>query len=273
MAIVSVSLVTPDLFRTLSADGFGKGRNERKQLEEQTAAWKNACDQNGICTLDLKGDDGKTITVKVKPRVVTFNYGVNDWAQDSIKQYVSSSWGKSEAMNNTAIQQFIGNPRNENEIGGMVGEFYSKCTDPTVREKISILVHQIKQMHNAGLYREPGEDPYRIPARLNLLAHLCGMTPCFNCKSGKDRTGQMDVSTKELAITLEMKKEVSIKTTEDEERKKIISDIGHQSGNFEVQETNTGMCGFKLKSQIALQKIYGDENRFSLYGMSEYVKA
>ena len=36
-------------------------------------------------------------------------------------------------------------------------------------------------------------------SRLALVGHLMGETPLFNCKSGKDRTGQLDAEVKSLA--------------------------------------------------------------------------
>ena len=271
LGLVSVSLLTPDLGRSM----FGKlDGNERQMIAEQNAAWKAACDENGVCQLTLTDDNGQEITVAVKPKVLTFNYGVNAWGQESAKQLVAMSWGVSDAMNNASIQQFVGDPSRENVIGGLVGNFYDNCKDAKVKNKIEILVRQIKQMHNASLYRVEGADPYRLPARLNLLAYLCGMTPCFNCKSGKDRTGQMDASTKELAIALEMKgNNISINTTEDDERKKMITDIALNSGNLEIQKLNTGMGGFRLKGQIAIKNLYDQENLSAYYGLSELTKS
>ena len=37
---------------------------------------------------------------------------------------------------------------------------------------------------------------------MNLLAFKLGMSPMFNCKSGKDRTGHLDLETKFLAARI-----------------------------------------------------------------------
>ena len=166
----------------------------------------------------------------------------------------------------------IGDPHG-NGIGGLVGDYYAKCGDPVKKEKIETLVNQIKNLHNSGDYKTAGEDPYRLPARINLLAYLCDLTPCFNCKSGKDRTGQMDVSTKELALSLEMKRSnISLKTGDDEERKNMLTNMSLNSGNLEVQAQNTVFSGFKIKGVNAVKNLYGD-NYTNFRGLSTLIKA
>ncbi|MBQ7586334.1 MAG: hypothetical protein IJU40_08820 [Desulfovibrionaceae bacterium] len=264
--IVSVALMTPDLARKVLPFGFNS--KEREHLAEQTNAWKDACNEKGICTMQITDDNGKTHDISIKPNVVAFNYGVNQGAQMKGLQTILHSWDASDEMNKQALRTLIGDPQSP-EIHGMVGQFLAQCQDQELKDKITILVDQIKSLHNSGAYREAGEDSFRLPARINLLAHLCGFNPCFNCKSGKDRTGQMDVSTKELALTLEMKKQVSLQTEKDVERKRLMRDIALHSGNLEVQQYNTGMAGFRLKGLECLEKIYGQYSMTHFVGLSE----
>ncbi len=49
-------------------------------------------------------------------------------------------------------------------------------------------------------------DPYKLASRLQELAYRIGAVPAFNCKSGKDRTGQCDVEVKSAIMLERMKK-------------------------------------------------------------------
>jgi len=48
------------------------------------------------------------------------------------------------------------------------------------------------------LHHEVGNEPYKLPTRLLALSNEIGATPAFNCKSGKDRTGQLHVEIRDL---------------------------------------------------------------------------
>ena len=50
--------------------------------------------------------------------------------------------------------------------------------------------------------RSDSHDAYKLAARLAVLSQLIGKMPCWNCKSGKDRTGEMDVECKFLAALI-----------------------------------------------------------------------
>lgn len=54
------------------------------------------------------------------------------------------------------------------------------------------------QTHGKETGMIEGQNPYKFAARVLVLAQLAGMVPCFNCKSGKDRTGMVDVEVKSL---------------------------------------------------------------------------
>ena len=51
---------------------------------------------------------------------------------------------------------------------------------------------------SANSYRNIGSQPYEFSVRLAALANEADLGVCFNCKSGKDRTGQLDTRIKDF---------------------------------------------------------------------------
>lgn len=93
--------------------------------------------------------------------------------------------------------------------------------------------------------RKDSHDAYKAAARIAVLSHLIGKVPCFNCKSGKDRTGEMDVECKFLSALIargEPIPEPGAKLTE--AQKGLFRAVALQGGNFEVQKMNVGVAGF-----------------------------
>lgn len=266
LPIVSTSLMTPDIFRSL-AGGSGA---ERTFLAEQNAAWQAACDNAGVCQIPVSDGQGGTIQVRVKPTVLTFSFGVNAGAQSTGLRHIAGGWTMSKAMNSVALTNLVGQPDNP-RAGGMVAAFLATCTDSTLRMKVEQLTQQIKELWTSGGYNVPNEDPYRLPARIAVLSSLIDATPAFNCKSGKDRTGQMDVACKTLAFQVANGQIPPLTHRQTEDERHVFQQIAINSGNLEFQRMNTGLAGFKTKGVSGLDALFDADAKVVHRGMSSYV--
>lgn len=136
-------------------------------------------------------------------------------------------------------------------LGGMV-ETYLARSDISARDRqnIQALRYEIHALWAAGGYRMSGADPYRLPARLAMLGHIMGMMPLFNCKSGKDRTGQMDVACKTLALQMHENGGLlpPFNAPRSSMDQQIFQQVALNGGNLEMQRLNTGLAGFKTRA-------------------------
>ena len=141
------------------------------------------------------------------------------------------------------------------------------------------LLDQVREMHRDGSYRTAGKEPYKMPARLALLGHMLGVKIAFNCKSGKDRTGELDAEVKHLRLQMELTGHVP---HYERDRTPVERDHFHEvlthSGNFEMQRLNTGYAGYKLHGVGELFAEFGaegpgDPKGENFHGMSGYTQA
>ncbi len=265
LPITSVSLLTPDGWRSGSDD------NETMYLREQNEAWIRA--SHGQRQLTVIGPDGQPHQVRVQPQVIAFNFGVNAGAQGSVLQHIAGGWGISTPKNYEAMLAMLGSLSPNAPIGGAVSAFLAGPAPEAQKAQVRELVAQVRQLWNTGTYRDSGQNPYLLPARLLVLANLTGQTPAFNCKSGKDRTGQLDVEAKTLAAQMSMLGRVpTLDESRSAEYKLVREQIAINGGNYEIQRMNTGLAGFKTKGVSGLDAVYRDEGaRRTALGLSKYV--
>ena len=109
LPIVSTALLSPGKL-------VGPATNDAKFLKEQNDAWRNACDNEGICTITIKDDDGNDKIIRVKPKVIKFNFGINFLSHTVLGRMVSlgGGWGKSDSMIKEGIKELIGKPQKNN---------------------------------------------------------------------------------------------------------------------------------------------------------------
>ena len=116
-------------------------------------------------------------------------------------------------------------------------------------------------------------DAFKVAARIAVLSNLIGKVPCWNCKSGKDRTGQMDVECKFLSTLIargETIPEPGARLTD--AQKRLFRSIALEGGNFEVQKMNTAIAGFKTGSvKSVTERLGGSEYRRFHRGGSDHV--
>ena len=244
--MVSVSLLTPDIARHVKP---GRSSDERLMLREQKAAW-DAVSQNGVTFQH----NGRTITIR--PTVYTFNFGVNAGAvkYSSVAPNLAGGWGMSDDMNMRAHRQ----------MRPLVEAFVNDTSIPADKRKaVLTLFNQCMPVLRKGGERSDDHDAYKVAARFAVLTHLMGWTPCWNCKSGKDRTGQMDVECKFLATLVARGEDIpepGAKLTK--EQTALFRAIAFEAGNFEMQQYNTGIGGYKTSGVSSIpERLGGQEYR------------
>lgn len=219
---------------------------EKGMLDDQVAAWK-MLNNDGVIKLNIKNEKGEAQEVKVKLDIAIFNFGVNELAF-SIPKVISQN----DNLNKTALAQILGcNYLINNEVRGWVGHYLSEHPHASNRHKVEELCQQIKEIWKKKSYRYDGNEPYKIAQRIAMLAYEIGAVPCWNCKSGKDRTGMLDAEIKREAINYHQGYSLSkpgAKLTNEE--KKLFQGVLLYSGNKEVQECNTGVAGNKVTKDL-----------------------
>jgi len=257
LKMTSVSLLTPGKARNWYAKGSDK--DERRMLMEQSAAW-DAVAQNGV-EFQFRGR-----TIRLRPQILKFNFGVNEGAINRLGQYLSNAaggWDLSKQMNRTAF----------NALGEEVNDFLQSDADQRTKDAALTLFNQCSQALEARAERHDAHDAFKVAARIAVLSNLIGKVPCWNCKSGKDRTGQMDVECKFLSTLIargEAIPEPGAPLTD--EQKRLFRSIALEGGNFEVQKMNTAIAGFKTGNiDSVTERLGGREYRQFHRGGSDHV--
>ena len=141
-------------------------------------------------------------------------------------------------------------------------------------ETLDSAARQAKAIWANDDYRAGGGDPYKMVSRLALVGHLMGETPLFNCKSGKDRTGQLDAEVKFLAAAAdESGGRVPPADESMEAWRPVRNEFVFNTGNLEMQRLNTGLPGYKLTGVPGLANVIRDGMKPLYRGGSAYVSA
>lgn len=245
LTMTSSSLLTPDRFRKI-VDPLS---DEKTMLADQQKAFNTLRSESPL-TLEVKDSDGQIKTITVDLHLVPFNFGVNKFAVGNKVLQSIGGWGTSDALNRDGIEQLLGDPKSENELTGIVGQWLQDHRDdenaPIVRE----LGRQIKAIFNARGHHTAKGGAYKLPARVIVLTSLIGGVPCTNCKSGKDRTSMAVAASEALFAYLKMNGRVpdwrSVGSTESE----LFRTLCLNGGHHEIQRRNVGASGFKVQPEI-----------------------
>jgi hypothetical protein len=277
----SMSLVTPDIARAGkdAVLGTGAAENEKKMLRDQMKAWERLDGQTIPVNINDPNNPGQTMQAQVKVRVNAFNFGVNEGAVGKGSPIVGG-WGTSDKYNQRSMNRLIGTPeqRKANDgVGGQVLKWLDKNPLHADAAVVRELAKQVAEIWDQKDYKSQGVDPYKIVSRLAVLTHKMGNTPAFNCKSGKDRTGQLDVEVKVLATQIATTNGVVPKPDHelDEKEKRNRTEQALKGPNHDMQGLNTGgHKGFKLLGVPALDASYGSKETVATYrGTSDRTKS
>lgn len=252
----STSLVTPDMFRR----GHG---DEAQMLQEQVAAFAQLSGPPQPKTFNVVDDSGVAHPIRVNLEVATFNFGVNAGAVNWYSPFVGG-WTQSHGVNEAGMKKLLGNTDPNQPLGGWVEAHLAEHPNDPNNRHIIELSKQIREMYTSGAHRgtviRTEHDTYKMAARLLLLTHLLEGVPLSNCKSGKDRTGMLDVEVKflahQLATTGEVPKPGQLLTPE---QSRIFREIAMNAGNLEVQKQNTGIGGYKTEGVSSIDERIGDD--------------
>lgn len=261
--LVSLSLLTPDAFRR------GAG-NEAQFLREQNAALQTLAENPPEITLD----DG--VRIRVRPQLAAFNFPVNAAPQgNALVQQIAGGYFTSYGQNRAAFSALVGEDFMRSgdpaDLGGIAGARIAGLSAEQ-REAVRELARQCRDLWQSDGHRDRAETPYRLPARLAVLTHLLGFPPAFNCKSGKDRTGQMDVEAKTVAAFLARHgRPPALDGTDAAALRQIRIPLALEGGNHEMQIRNTGFAGFKTLGVRGLETALGGQMT-RVIGFSRLVK-
>ena len=262
----------------------------------QAQAWKDLRTEIAAGRIEI---NGKT----VKANIIDFNLGVNKGAtvmatnpvigeavsgwdyvnenvnNDSMEKIQKIAGERLENMQtelNTKIALRTSNPPNKTEaLKKLETEIKTLSQDiATIKE----LSDQITAIWEDGSYSDAGNEPYKLASRVALLSHLLGGGTVFNCKSGKDRTAQLDAEVKFLAFQIRTSNGTVPKPGRKRtnlEKIQFATFIFFDESRRKMQEFNTGYGGSKLVGQPAL---YGNftpstgDTKYSKKNMAATIK-
>ncbi|WP_213993213.1 inositol phosphate phosphatase SopB [Sodalis sp. dw_96] len=242
LALTSTSLLTPVDIGPLT---------EKSQLNDQLAAWAPISAKPLV--LNIRNSHGEVVPVNIKVDVAAFNFGVNELALGLLKL----GHGMSDKMNQGALHKLLGNNLTPDAApGGWVGQYLA--TAPKNAERVTLLAKQLKTIIANKSHHNDGGEPYKAALRIGLLSHEIGIVPCWNCKSGKDRTGMLDVEMKRAAAAAHMGLAGDAIGRLNKEGQRLMQTVLLNSGNQEIQKYNTGAEGNKsLKNSKLVNAIIG----------------
>ncbi len=246
--------VTPDIFR--GGDG-----NERLMLRGQAQAWE---DVSGIQTFRIRNPaNGQWVNVNVNVQPVAFNFGVNQGGVSGFGPISSDGsmggssmlgWGMADEMNQQGLETLLGqNLDPTNAPDGIVGQEILRLQNGNQQEQqraihLRTLSDQIRTMWQDQSHRRDEGEAYKMVSRLALLSHMAGIKVAFNCKSGKDRTGNLDTEVKFLAAYIAVRNVVPPPGTPLTVLEQTdLRNLSKESGSRYWQLLNTGVEGYKLK--------------------------
>ena len=303
LPITSISLMTPDYLRELSSKS-----GEQTMLSNHKLGLDSL---EGVIQLKVRNQAGdlQQVRVRVRPRVMSF--GVNAGALRGLGVVSGNrvpfwrramGWGLSAQLNDPVLSDMVGG-RDHREIGGQAAQRIEQLREqqnnaqqalrsselsPDDRaqleqqlaglekqeSKTRQLALQVKELWNNGNYVREGRDPYKMAARVAMLSDALGEKTLFHCKSGKDRTGQLDAEAKYLSSVFDQTgfiphpDGVSLSAT-----RRLRTLFALKTGNHEMQRYNTGLAGFKLKGVPALDAQFEPSALPNYRGGSGFVKS
>ncbi len=276
--ILSINLQTGDRVRSMSAPILGNLYNERLHIEEQAKAWSVISDK--IHEVKYYDETGKLQSLFVQPSVHAVNFGVNSIALEGLGAFgsqsrVLGSWKNNSAMNQEAMEWLFG----ENyslAMMGKVGDFLNNSfiRNEKLKQNVQALAMQVLDIYKRGAYASTGNEPYKIVTRLAYMSYLMGMKVAFNCKSGKDRTGMMDVEMKFLVARAHAENAIPLPDEPlSQEYQEALYTLAVFSGNHEMQKMNTGIAGYKADNSQTIHRLGGEWVTSYLRGPSAFVSA
>lgn len=305
LTINSLSLVTPWAI----TDG--------EMQENQATALKGLCNNGKPYSITVKINN-ENKQVFVKPSVNTYCFSTN-LAGHGVALAKKVWHNGNSSYNNASFNELFGNdvktrPATTDKLNSNINgldvysydKFIEKFQDDAHRntslgkflataneadkKKAYILYSEIQLLKQERRYSATDADLFALPARIAMLSNLVGEITCFNCMSGKDRTGMLDVRAKALAARIDtindgfdvesfLKNDSSIvkslikKEPYSDDDRKNVTTIAQDGGNLEIQQYNTGIKGSKVHNIKGIVDAFIDSSSYKFNGgMSKYTK-
>ncbi len=259
----------------------GRG-DEKDMMDDQMQAWALLSQQQPL-QVPLRDAQGNIYHASINLNVAAFNFGVN------VPALIGNiGWKQADGYNEVAMKTLVGNDLSVTAPPkGWVGDYLSQHPSAENAQKVRTLSQQLKAIWaNKTHHRDDGE-PYKAALRVALLANEIGVMPCWNCKSGKDRTGMLDAEIKRETVKMHqhdtgvMKQTLNVSlpgSSLNSAEQQLLQTILLHGGNKEVQQYNTGAPGNKVARSLptfltlSTRQRIGDEDAFNnTRGLSELV--
>ncbi len=217
---------------------------EKSQLRDQMEAWKDIGAKPIVLVIrDQKGD---RVPVTVRLDIAAFNFGVNQLALGRL----GLGHGFADSYNLPALTKLLGRDLSQSAPhGGWVGQYLATLPRPANAERVSSLASELKQIWSHKSHHDDNGEPYKAAMRVALLSYEIGITPCWNCKSGKDRTGILDAVIKHNVVNQYLYKRTLPLNGLHHESKALVESVMLNTGNLQVQQYNTGAPGNKCLNE------------------------
>ena len=239
----TLSLMTPDLLRRI----LPIDTDERRLQQVQYEALNRLAEQSRTSPLTVYDAAGNEHSVYINLDIATMNVGVNELSLHPQGAAIIYSRGKADEYTQEGLKKIMGSIELEKPLSGWVGSWLKddKASDSD-RKIVQSLCQQIKYIFKNKLHHTEGQDAYKLVTRIQVLLHYIGAVPHFNCKSGKDRTGEADAQIKELAFQLTQSDTVPDPEQEwSKERRECLQAFLYGAGEQEVLMYNTGEPEYK----------------------------
>lgn len=238
LTLASTSLVT---------GGHG---GEKGMLEDQMLAWKNLNEEK-VLHIPLRNARGEEYVARVKVEVAAFNFGVNELALKA-----KLGWHQADGYNLNAFKMLLGDNLAETSAPqGWAGRYLADNPTAANAHKVRVLCQQLKAIWADKSHHYDGGEPYKAALRVSLLAYEIGAVPCWNCKSGKDRTSMLDAELKREVVKMHQQNRALLPQEQivstpgaplARNEQQLLQAILRSGGNKEIQEYNTGAPGNKV---------------------------
>ena len=288
---------------------------ERKMFQDEYKAMMTFDNQIIYLPLEI---DGQVVNVPARFHVHLLNTGVAEISTrrldtdgfsfkgvlGSIMRVVTQMGKAQEDLNQTAWKQMNKSfPAYEKRVYEKVARFDQLSKEAEARgdteaakrfhqtsirirvdlHKARKLREQIEQAGGPADYDKVAGNPYALGARVMVLSQLMGSSIHWHCKSGKDRTGMMDIEIKYLLESLDneyiSKGPIKMRVPplelakETLSQKKLRKRIALRGGNMEIAQVNTGEYGLKTTRRKENVARYGKRTAEILSGDSDKVSS
>lgn len=257
---------------------------EKEMMDDQMQAWTLLSQQQPL-QVPLRNAQGHIYYASVNLNVAAFNFGVNDLALFPIAKF---GWTQADGYNEVAMKTLLGDDLSVTAPPkGWVGDYLSQHPAAGNAQKVRMLSQQLKAIWAKKSHHDDGGEPYKAALRVALLANEIGAMPCWNCKSGKDRTGMLDAEIKREAVKMHqhdtgvVKQSIPVSSpgrSLDKTEQQLLRTILLHGGNEQVQQYNTGAAGNKVAKTplrvwgLSTRQRIGDDNAFdNTRGLSDLV--